>query len=1030
MAGAGSQKTTPPIINVSSQSSPSRPIPICNDIISLRHDNRPHASMRVNGRTVIALLDSGAQLSVAGNDFHPLIRELNLKTTEHLGRVKTADGAQHTAQSLVEIPIEFGGQTAIIHALLVPSIAKSLILGMDFWEAFKIQPVICGSVEVEKDIVVSGSCVMDEATAARLQNVLKKMPFAKPGLLSRTNCITHTIDTGNATPIKQRQYVVSPYLQVEISKEIDRLLGMGVIYACPPSAWNNPVVAVKKSSGAVRLCLDARKLNAVTTKDAYPTQQINRILGRLTGTKVLSSIDFSDAFLQVPLEKSSQPKTAFSISGRGYFAYARMPFGLCNSAATLCRLVDQIVGCDLEPKAFVYLDDIIIATNTFEEHFEVLEKIADRLANAGLTISVDKSRFCMESLRYLGYVVSEKGISPDPEKISSIVSYPVPKCVKDVRRLLGVVGWYRRFIPQFSSITAPLTNMLKKSRNKFEWSETAAEAFESIKKVLTSEPILANPIYDEPFIIQTDASNLGVGAVLLQGCGESERVISYFSRKLSSAEQKYQTTERECLAVINAIDKFRPYIEGVKFTVVTDHASLQWLQNLRDPAGRLGRWALRLQAHDFVLVHRKGSLMVVPDALSRAIDAIDVSLFVNSDDPWYNALLKHVQTKPEKYQQFRVENGLLYKYCERGKKSLGYSLSWRMVVPESERLRVLRESHDEPVSGHGGFFKTLDRVRRKYFWPDMHSEIRRYVAKCEVCKASKHTNVQQRAPMGEYREATRAWQMLYTDFIGPLPRSRSGFSYIFVVVDAYTKFVHLTSLRQATSKAVIKVLRDEIFYVHGVPQVVVCDNGKQFVSGDFKKFLEGFDVKLWLISRYHPQANAAEAANKTIGTTIRAYTKEGNHQDWDKYLKQISCAMNTATHSSTKMSPYFINYGQNMILSGKEYAAPPLDSDIDLNRDERFREIRKTVGRKLRAAYEKGKYQYDLKSREVVYEPGSTVWKRNFVLSDASKGISAKLSPKYVKCLIKAKVGSSSYELTDFNGKSLGVFSSRHLKAN
>lgn len=354
-----------------------------------------------------------------------------------------------------------------------------------------------------------------------------------------------------------------------------------------------------------------------------------------------------------------------------------------------------------------------------------------------------------------------------------------------------------------------------------------------------------------------------------------------------------------------------------------------------------------------------------------------------------------------------------------------------MVVPKNQRSVILKQAHDEISSGHGGFYKTFDRLRRKYVWPKMGVDIRRYVKNCEVCKASKATNIQQRAPMGEYRLATRGWQLLYTDFIGPLPRSRAGFRYIFVVVDAYTKFVHLTPLRQATSKAVIKVLRDGIFWTYGVPETVVCDNGKQFVSGEFKMFLDSFDTKLWLISRYHPQANAAEAANKTIGTTIRAYTKEGNHKDWDKHLKQIACAMNTSAHSSTKLSPYFVNYGEHMMLSGKDYAIPVMDSDDSShNRDDRFREIRAAVGKNLRAAYDRGRHQYNLRSRAVSYSPGNTVWKRNFVLSDAVKGISAKLSPIYIKCKVRKKVGNCSYELTDINGKSLGVFSAQDMKAD
>lgn len=992
--------------------------------MSVCEDNRPYVEVEIGGNKIIGLLDSGAQASIAGKELCWIINRLGLTGTKSNAIVKTADGTQHVVSLVVKIPMYFDGSTKLVDTLVVPTMSIKLILGINFWNTFNIKPLLCDEVEISKTIPVSEICELDSEQAIRLQGVLLKMPFSKEGELSKTRVMTHSIDTGDAAPIKQRQYIVSPYLQKDINIEIDRLLGLGVIYSCPSSAWNNPIVAVRKSSGKVRLCLDARKINSVTVKDAYPLQQINRILGRLEGTRVLSSIDFSDAYLQVPLDESSQPKTAFSVSGRGYFAYARMPFGLCNSGATLCRLVDRVIGCDLEPRAFVYLDDIIVATKTFEEHLEVLDKIATRLSAAGLTISIDKSRFCMRSLKYLGYVVSEQGISPDVEKVASIANYPTPKNVKDVRRLLGVVGWYRRFIPQFATVTAPLTEMLKKSKTKFIWSDDSQSAFEKVKCILTSSPILANPDYARPFIIQTDASNYGVGAVLLQGEGDDERVISFMSKKLSPAEQKYQTTERECLAVLMAIDKFRPYIEGVKFTVVTDHASLLWLQNLRDPAGRLGRWALRLQAYNFDLLHRKGSLMVVADALSRAIDSVDIK--IKSKDVWYETLVKKVIENPENYPQFRVENGILSKYCDRGKKANGYGLNWRVVVPKESRQEVMFKCHDDPLSAHGGYLKTLDRVNRKHYWPKMDKDVRNYVNKCDVCKASKQSSQCQKAPMGKYREVKRPWQMIYMDFVGPLPRSKGGFCYMFVVVDAFSKFVHIQPLRAATSKSIISFLRDRIFYTFGVPEIVVSDNGQQFSAKEFKRFLDSFEVKLWFTSRYHPQANAAEAANKVIGTSIRAYIKDASHhRDWDCHLAEIASAMNSATHTSTKFSPYFINFGQNIIISGKEYAS---QSQVDIPRLDNLSEIRLIVAENLLRAFETSKQRYDLRSRPISYKPGDIVWKRNFILSDAAKGISAKLCPKYEKCVIESKVGSNTYSIKNLNGKSLGLFSTQHLK--
>lgn len=346
------------------------------NLVSNTDDNRPYVEVSINGHKVKALLDSGAQSSVVGRGFVEMIQLLGIPTKHANTAVKTADGTLHVIEMLAELPILFNGHEATLQVLVAPNISRDLILGMDFWETFRIRPVICESIERCKVVPVSDSCDLSVKEAKQLSEVLSKMPFSREGELSKTNLITHTINTGNAVPIKQRQYIVSPYIQKEINLEIDRLLSKGVIFACPPGAWNNPVVAVRKATGKIRLCLDARKLNKVTLKDAYPMQQINRILSRLGGTRVLSSIDFSDAYLQVPLDRESQPKTAFSISGRGYFAYARMPFGLCNSGATLCRLVDSVIGCDLEPKVFVYLDDIIVATESLEEHLEVLEKIA------------------------------------------------------------------------------------------------------------------------------------------------------------------------------------------------------------------------------------------------------------------------------------------------------------------------------------------------------------------------------------------------------------------------------------------------------------------------------------------------------------------------------------------------------------------------------------------------------------------------------------------------------------------------------
>lgn len=1000
-----------------------------SSIVQVDSDNRPHAEVKIKGIPLIGLLDSGAQLTVIGSKFGHDINHLKIKLVPSLTIVRTADGTPHQSCQNVTLPFEFNGRVKNLEVVYCPTLPKSLILGYDFWKLFSIKPIVCESMEIVKQVPVCENHIIDEDGASKLQNALKQMPFAKDGHLSQTSLISHNIDTGDAKPIKQRMYCISPHLQKDVNAEIDRLLKLDVIYKCEPSPWSNPIVVVKKPNGKVRLCLDARKLNNVTKKDAYPQPQINRILGCLSGTKYLSSIDFSDAFLQVPLDEESRAKTAFAVSGRGYFAYKRMAFGLCNSGATLCRLVDQIIGCDLEPNVFVYLDDIIIATSSFDEHVKIINEVALRLSNAGLTVSSEKSRFCMSRLKYLGYIISGNGIEPDPEKVRAIVEYPTPKSIKDIRRLLGMAGWYRRFLRDFASVAAPISNMLKKSKSKFAWSEEADLAFQSLKTSLTSSPVLANPDYSKPFIIQTDASNFGIGAVLVQGEGEAERVIAYLSQKLTSTQQKYQTTERECLAVITAIEKFRPYIEGSRFKVVTDHASLQWLQNLKDPSGRLGRWALRLQPYDYEIVHRKGNLMVVPDALSRSVDMIDTVLFATSTDKWYNELVQKVDQDPIKYPQFQIMNGILYKHCARSSSKVFTNSTWRIVIPKDFRETILNQSHNDPLSAHGGFYKTSEKVRRKYFWPDMINEIRSYVNKCDICKAVKHSNKNQTSPMGKMRESRRPWQLVFIDLIGPLPRSKNGFKHVFVVIDSFSKFVRVKPLREATAKSIVDFLKAEVFLTFGVPEIVISDNGKQFVSNEFKILMNQFMVKTWYTAKYHPQANAVEAANKTLETSIRAYIGgNDDHNNWDKYLYEIVCSMNTSIHTATKHTPYLVNFGHEMITCGESYATTNPDGSYTFPDPPQIKKIREIVKTNLKISYEQRKQRYDLRARPIEYKVGEVVWRRNFILSNKVKNICAKLAPNYSKSIIIKKLGSNSYEVGDENGKSCGVYSAKDIK--
>lgn len=983
--------------------------------------NRPHATVLIGNHSIIGLLDSGATCSILGKNTLEIINKLKIKKQPYSTIIKTADGTSHSVNCILNIPYTFNKITKIIPTLYVPTISKSLILGMDFWESFNIRPVICN----ELNMITEGQIDLAEAQKEKLAEIISTFKFPEEGEpLGRTNVLEHHIDTGNAGPIKQRHYPVSPFVQTEMDEELERMLKLGVIEKSF-GAWSSPIVGVRKSSGKLRLCLDCRKVNEVSKTDAFPLPYISRILGRLRGTKYLSSIDLSDAFWQIPLAKEDREKTAFTVPGRGLYQFTVMPFGLHGAPMTMSRLMDSVLGYDLEPLVFVYLDDIIIATETFEDHIRCMEEVSARLKKANLSISLKKSKFCMEKLEYLGYVISQNGISVNLDKVSAILNYPPPKNVRGVRRLIGMVGWYRRFIPDFATIVSPITDLLKKIHaNKFKWTEAADKSFNLLKTVLISAPVLSTPDFTIPFVIHCDASDAGVGAVLVQGSGDSERVIAYMSQKLTSAQTKYTTTEKECLAVILAVEKFRPYIEGTKFTVITDHASLLWLKNLKDPSGRLSRWALRLQHYEYVLLHRKGKLNVVPDALSRSVESIELITDEVVDEDYLD-LIKRINDLPEECPGFKNDGGVVYKYV----RDNATDFSWKLVVPKPLRPKILLKCHDSPTSSHGGINKTVTKIKNRYYWPGMTKQIKEYIKKCEVCQLNKPSNVILRGEMGKPKDPQLPWKMLSVDLIGPLPRSKNGNSNLLVVLDVFSKFVLLKPLKKATAATVSKFLEENVFLMFGVPEILICDNGSQFIAKSFKSFLQDYNVKLWYTASYLPQTNPVERVNRSIKAALRSYTNE-NHRDWDVYINHIGCALRTAVHTATKYTPYYLNFGKEIVTDGQDYQVDDKLSDLNGKSDriKKLKSIREKITGNLLEAYKTYSERYNLRSRKISFKVGDIVLKRNFILSDAAKGITASLNPVFVKCIVKEKVGTNCYRLKNMAGKDIGVFGLKDLK--
>ena len=433
--------------------------------------------------------------------------------------------------------------------------------------------------------------------------------------IGKTTLATHEINTENAAPIKGRAYKASPNEKKIIKKEIDEMIKRKIIKPSI-SPWSSPVVLVEKKNGKKRFCIDYRKLNAVTKKDNHPLPRVDELLDKFQGSKWFTSIDLKAGFWNIPIKEEDKEKTAF-ITSEGLYQFEVMPFGLCNAPSTFQRCMHKVLGNLIYTKAPVYLDDINVHSRTFEDHLRDLQEVFDKLRAANLKLGREKCFFCKDEIQFLGFIVSKEGIKTEDSKIEKIKNFPIPRNLKELRGFLGLAGYYRKFIKDFSKIAKPLTKLLYKNQ-EYIWTEDQQQAFEKLKEKLYNAPVLRYPDFDRPFRLYTDASNIALGAVLHQKFEDGkEHPVVYISKSLTQTEQNWHSTELECYAVYWAVEKLKYYLRGQKFTVISDYKNLKWWLKQPNEGGKKGRWLIKLQEYDFETEYKKGVENRVADALSR-----------------------------------------------------------------------------------------------------------------------------------------------------------------------------------------------------------------------------------------------------------------------------------------------------------------------------------------------------------------------------------------------------------------------------
>ncbi|CAH2105272.1 unnamed protein product [Euphydryas editha] len=891
-----------------------------------------------SGESAPFLFDSGSSCSLVKESYYNKLSGTECKNLVYLSGIG-GDDIQCNLQ--IQGKVKIGNQliSLLFHVVPDDSISEPIIIGRDILDLGLCVKIDNDSLLIyskeESHFCDSISCTLDLTQIdTDLQGRDKDMLIAI--LMKYSNHFVEGIPTKRVKTGVCEIRLVDPHKVVYrcpskrapiekqiIREKIQELLNAGVIRESS-SPFASPIVLVKKKDNSDRLCVDFRELNSNTVPEHYPMPRIDDQIDQLTGANFFSSLDMASGFHQIPIHPDSIEKTAF-VTNEGQYEYLAMPFGLRNAPSVFQRCITKALS-NLRDKPLIYMDDILCHSVNISEGLQRLDSVLGSLSEAGFSFNLKKCKFLKQKVDYLGYSLQSGEIRPNSRKIQALVDAPEPKTATNVRQFLGLASYFRKFIPNYTRIVGPLYP-LTKLKGRINWTAEHEKIRHNIIQILTSEPVLT--IFDPelPVELHTDASSEGYGAILLQRKNNLLHVVEYFSRRTSETESRYHSYELETLAVVRAVEHFRQYLYGRRFLVVTDCNSLKASKSKKDLTPRVYRWWAYLQAYDFDIVYREGSKMEHADYLSRnPVISCNVAVttlakkqaktinYIELHQGWLAVEQKrdseiqdliakyHNNSFPETVAQtYDIREGILYRKIIRNK-----VVSWLPVVPRSLIWTLINHVHNELQ--HLGRDKTLDKLYEKYWFPDMSKCVRKFIDSCIICRASKGPSGAQPVQLHPIPKAPVPWHTIHIDFTGKLSGKSDRKEYCSVIIDAFTKYVLLEHAYAVDTKSAINAVQKAV-YLFGAPKRIIVDQGRCFISSDFKTFCNEHKIELHFIATGSSRANGqVERVMRTLKSLLTIIENDPN-KTWRDELGNIQLALNSTKSTVTKYSPSEIMFG-------------------------------------------------------------------------------------------------------------------------